>query len=122
MNLVLIALIALAGAIQAQPQQPASIEGIVVKLGTGEPLADASVQLNLEIPEERRFEIPQRQQPRRQARTDSNGRFIFDNVVPGEYRLIATYDGGYVPAEYGQRAATGQGIPFAINAGQKVTG
>src|SRR5213078_4613799 len=54
--------------------------------------------------------------------SDGNGRFILENVTPGKYRLIATYDGGYVPAEYGQRSPTGEGIPFEIAAGQKMTG
>ena len=121
MNLLLIALAAMAGAIQAQPQRPsASIEGVVVKLGTGEPLANASVQLNMEQPPS--SEIPRGEQFHRKAKSDSNGRFIFENVAPGEYRLIATYEGDFVPAEYGQRSPTGEGIPFEIAAGQKMTG
>jgi hypothetical protein len=49
MKLLLTAWIALAAQIGIPAQQPrASIEGVVVKLGTGEPLANASVQLNLE--------------------------------------------------------------------------
>src|SRR5205814_6834271 len=44
-------------------------------------------------------------------------------VLSGEYQLIATHSsGGYVPAEYGQRKATGQGINFQLAAGQKMTG
>lgn len=121
MNLLLIALAAIVGAIQAQPQRAsASIEGIVVKLGTGEPLANASVQLNLEVSDDRRSEP--REQFRRKATSDADGRFIIESVAPGEYRLIATYEGEYVPVEYGQRSPTGQGIPFKIAAGQKMTG
>src|SRR5206468_3397974 len=48
--------------------------------------------------------------------------FLFENVSPGNYRLIATSEGGYVPAEYGQCSPTGQGIGFEIAAGQKMTG
>src|SRR5437762_9841139 len=110
MNMLLIALIALIAGIGGAPQQPrASIEGMVVKLGTGEPLANASVQLNLEDSQDRRSESAERAdsaRPRedfhRTAKSDTNGRFIFANVAPGNYRLIATYEGGYVPAEYGQ--------------------
>src|SRR5436309_1405274 len=97
MNLLLIALAAMAGAIQAQPQQPsASIEGVVVKLGTGEPLANANVQLNLEDSQDRRSESAERgadsARPRedfhRTAKSDTNGRFIFANVAPGNYRDV----------------------------------
>src|SRR5262245_55447676 len=125
MNRLLIALAALLGVIQAQPQQPsASIEGIVVKLGTGEPLSNASVQLNVELPSEGppAASRPPREQPRRTAKSDGNGRFIFESVPPGDYRLIATYEGEFVPTEYGQRSPTGRGIPFGIAGGQKITG
>src|SRR5262245_11640753 len=121
MNLLLFVLVALAGAFQAQPpRSPASIEGVVLKLGTTEPLANATVQLNLEISDDRGYEVERHPPPdtppedlfHRKVSTDSNGRFIFQNVTPGNYRLIATYDGGgYVPAEYGQRSPTGEGIP-----------
>ena len=120
--LLLIVLAALIASAQASPQQPiASIEGVVVKLGTGEPLANASVQLNTEFPgEPSGWNISQ--QVRRTARSDRSGRFVFESVRAGVYRLIATYEGEYVPAEYGQRSPTGEGIPFEIVAGQKMTG
>ena len=122
MNMLLIALITLIARVGAAQQPGASIEGVVVKLGTGEPLANASVQLNLEDSQDRRSESAERgadsARPRedfhRTAKSDTNGRFIFANVAPGNYRLIATYEGGYVPAEYGQRSPTGQGINFEI--------
>jgi protocatechuate 3,4-dioxygenase beta subunit len=126
MNLLLIALAALVSGVQAQPQRAsASIEGIVVKLGTGEPLAGASVQLKIESPDEQlqSSELRARAQFHRTATSDGSGRFIFENAAAGQYRLIATYEGGgYVPVEYGQRSPTGQGIPFEIAAGQKMTG
>ena len=105
------------------PQAPASIEGLVIKLGTGEPFPNAGVQLNLEVaPSDDRPDILPRQDFHRSVKSDRNGRFIFENVAPGNYRLIATYEGGYVPAEYGQRSPTGQGTSFEIAAGQKMTG
>jgi hypothetical protein len=125
MNLLLIAIAAMIGIVQTQPQRPsASIEGIVVKLGTGEALADASVQLNLDIPLEQQLIAPppSRDRLQRTARSDSSGRFIFENVPSGRYRLIATYEGRYVPSEYGQRSPTGEGIPFDVADGQKITG
>jgi protocatechuate 3,4-dioxygenase beta subunit len=132
MNLLLFVLAALTSAFQAlPPRAPSSIEGIVLKLGTTEPLANAVVQLNLEVSDDRLNEVERVPQPdippeelfHRKATTDSNGRFSFENVRPGEYRLIATYEGGgYVPAEYGQRSPTGEGIPFEIVSGQKMAG
>jgi protocatechuate 3,4-dioxygenase beta subunit len=132
MTLLLFALATLAGVFQTQPpRSPASIEGVVLKLGTTEPLPNATVQLTMEVSDDRSYEVephPQQGNPpqdlyHRKAATDSNGRFIFENVTPGAYRLIATYDGGgYVPTEYGQRNPTGEGIPFEIVAGQKMTG
>jgi hypothetical protein len=51
MTRLLIVFVALVSAVQGQPQRPsASIEGVVVKLGTGESLANATVQLNTEVP------------------------------------------------------------------------
>ena len=107
MNLLLFVLAAIGGAFQAQPQRPpSSIEGVVLKLGTTEAIVNANVQLNLEVSDDRRDELERQPQSpdippkgifHRKATADSNGRFIFENVAPGEYRLIATYDGGYVP-------------------------
>ena len=125
MNILSLALIAFITGIASTPQQPpASIEGVVSRLGTGEPLANASVQLNLEDAQsEERPGIPRPIEDfHRTAKSDRNGRFAFENVTPGTYRLIATYDGGYVPAEYGQRSPTGQGTKIEIAAGQKMTG
>ncbi len=125
MNILSMALIALVAGIGLPAQQPpASIEGVVTRLGTGEPLANASVQLNLEDAQsEERPGIPRPIEDfHRTAKSDRNGRFAFESVTPGAYRLIATYDGGYVPAEYGQRSPTGQGSKIEIAAGQKMTG
>ena len=48
MKWLLIALAAIFGPLQTQPQRtPASIEGTVVKLGTVEPLADATANIEL---------------------------------------------------------------------------
>ena len=93
-------------------QAPASVEGVVVKLGSGEPLSAANVQLHPEKglhPDE--FHLYN-------ATTGTDGKFNFNNVAPGVYRLIATRSGGYVPGEYGQRLPTREGIPITISAGQ----
>ena len=54
--------------------------------------------------------------------TAQDGRFSFENVKPGEYRLVALRSGGYVPGEFGQRSATGLGISFELSAGQQMRG
>src|SRR5689334_2093506 len=110
MNFLLMVLVALA------VQQPsASIEGVVVKLGSGEPIPNADVRLGSQSNVPMAGRIPA-------TKTDSSGRFFFDNVSPGTYRVFATTDGGFVPAEYGQRSPTGDGTGLAVAAGQKVTG
>jgi hypothetical protein len=56
------------------------------------------------------------------AVTSPDGRFSFENVKPGEYRLVALKSGGFVPGEFGQRSPTGTGISFEISAGQQMRG
>jgi len=106
-----------------QQPQGASIEGVVVTLGSGEPLADATIQLDLQTKPDSSnpFDVDFSQKSHRFAHSDGAGRFIFENVSPGEYRLIATRSGGYVPGEYGQRTATGNGMPLVVAAGQRMT-
>src|SRR5262245_39001391 len=115
-RILLLALLAQLAGTQQQ-QRGASIDGVVIKLGSGEALPDATVQLNLSGKiEEPRIAVPGRPPEfHRTATTDRNGQFVFENVVPGEYQLIVKYDGGgFVPAEYGQRSPTGKGINFEI--------
>src|SRR4029078_703881 len=87
---------------------------------SGEPIAGATVQLHAEKtgrepgPGDIEFY---------NVKTGADGRFAISNVLPGQYRLIATRNNsGYVPAEYGQRSPTSEGIPFTVAAGQKMTG
>ena len=128
MNMLRIALMALMVQGGGAQQQPASIEGTVVKMGSGEALPDATVQLSLDGKTLDRpgmigppTEIPP-ENFHRTAKTDRNGKFIFEKVLPGEYQLIATRAGGYVPAEYGQRSVSSVGIEFQVTAGQRMTG
>jgi len=117
---------------QPQAPQPASIEGIVVTMGTGQPLAGAKVALdpaeagpgqdgpipcpNVPVPD-----MPEPCGPKI-ATSGTDGRFVLSGINPGTYRLYATRNGGYVPAEFGQRTATGEGISVPLAPGQKMTG
>ncbi len=97
--------------IMAQDRPPLSaVDGVVVRLGTAEALADADVELT------------QTGGPSFRITTGSDGRFTFQNLEPGEYRLTATHDGGFMPTEYGQRNPNGGGIPFTLTNNQRLIG
>jgi hypothetical protein len=117
----------------AQPQQVpsgASIEGIVVDFGSGQPIDGAVVEF-------RRAQGAATAAPRfvvgpsgeiLQApsattfTTGADGKFKFIDPPAGEYRLYVTRIRGYVPGEYGQRTPAGSGTPLTISAGQKMSG
>lgn len=88
-----------------------AVEGEVVKFGTGEPLAEAKVELS-KVGEGTSYTVT----------TGGDGKFAFENVMPGEYRLVSTHADGFMPAEYGQRRPTGAGIPIVLTADQRTTG
>jgi beta-lactamase regulating signal transducer with metallopeptidase domain len=118
---------------------PNSIEGLVVRLGTSEPVSDVDVEL-------RRVEgtassplgplvfppgnfgpgaIVRATYPNpsdiSNVRTKADGKFVFTNLKPGTYRLQAARAGGaYYPAEYGQRSPKGKGYDFQFVEGQSM--
>jgi hypothetical protein len=49
--------------------------------------------------------------------TDRQGRFTFNDLAAGSYRLFAARN-GYVRQEYGQRVPKGQGTPISLAKGQ----
>jgi hypothetical protein len=99
-------------AIAAQAPAPASIEGVAV-------IAEADDAVPNAVMELRRSDNTSVESIF--AATQSNGRFLFRNVPPGRYLLLATRN-GYLPAELGQKSTSGRGIPFVVAAGQQVTG
>jgi hypothetical protein len=89
-----------------QQEIPASgvLEGVVVRIGSNEPLAKASVEL--------------RGAQGAILTTESDGKFVFSNLRPGGYRLIVRRD-GFWTAEYGQRWVDGPGQSITLAANQK---
>jgi Carboxypeptidase regulatory-like domain len=100
------------------PQQAgsASIEGIVAKLGTNDPIPGAVVELSkpggtTNAPSEIQ-----------KVTTGDDGKFAFRNLQPGEYRLVATRAGGtYNPGKYGQRDPQSPGTPLTLSTAQRMT-
>ena len=106
MSVAQLAVVALLAQGPAIPQSPAIVEGTVVRSGTGQPVSGARVQLFrvgrralpglLAGPDRPTLDLDELKPY--SAMTAQDGRFIFDNVKPGEYRLVALRSGGYVPA------------------------
>src|SRR5579862_6917796 len=118
--------------IAATVETSATVEGVVVSAGNGQPLAGARVELFLARPPEpspgrgggRGGDDPLAPDPdrRRSATTAQDGRFLFDQLKPGEYRLLAMRTGGWVPGEFGQRSPTSTGTAFELTVGQQMRG
>lgn len=95
----------------------ASIEGIVVKLGTTEPIPGAVVELS------KPSNTPNTPPEVQKVTTGDDGKFAFRNLQPGDYRMVAMRPGGiYNPARYGQRDPRSPGTPLALSAAQQMTG
>jgi hypothetical protein len=112
-TLGIVLVVLLAGIADAQTpvpsaSTPASIEGVVVRLGTNEPLANATVELRTDAG----LSVG--------TTTDRGGRFLLPNVAPGQYRLLANRS-GYVRTEYAPEKAT-PGSRLTMTSGQRLTG
>src|SRR5215471_12082242 len=125
------------------PPATASIEGVVVRLGTTEPVAGVDVELTREegtaaaplppgaaevlasmllgsgnngplVPAQIASEV-------RYEKTGADGKFAFKNLKEGLYRLVSARIGGtYQPAEFGQRNPQGRGLNFPLAVGQTI--
>src|SRR5437763_8346745 len=93
----------------AQPVS-SSLQGRVVRWGTNEPVAKATVALE---------RVGAGSSAPYVAVTTTDGAFVFATVPAGRYRIIATR-AGFVRAEYGQRWPSGSGTPITIPAGRAV--
>ncbi len=109
-----------------QPRQQtakASIEGSVLRSGSGEPLARAQVTLMRILPppppprpgEPASPPTPAPQIPA--GMTEREGKFSFTDLEPGQYRLRVQRN-GYAQQEYGQKTLTSPGTPINLTAGQ----
>ena len=96
---------------QAAAQARGSITGLIVKMGTGEPVSKAIVTISA-------FNGGRAQSYT--ATTTSTGQYAFQNMEPGQYRLSVTRS-GYVRMEYGARSPNRQGLPLSLGAGQNLT-
>src|SRR5215471_1865779 len=96
---------------QARPQDKASVSGMILKMGTGEPLSKAVVTISA-------FNGGRPQSYT--ATTAMDGRFSFQNLDAGPYRLSATRS-GFVRMEYGARTPNRPGLPINLSPGQRLT-
>jgi protocatechuate 3,4-dioxygenase beta subunit len=128
-------LLMMSSLLSAQPQAGAgSIEGIVVRFGSADPIAGVNVEMRRvegtpdspllpPVYFNGRFSpgatvIPNSPNPADAfyATTGNDGAFRFAALKPGKYRLLAAHpDGIYYPAEYGQRNPRGPGYDFSLD-------
>jgi protocatechuate 3,4-dioxygenase beta subunit len=96
---------------QNRPQDKASITGIILRMGAGDPVSKATVTLSA-------FNGGRSQSYT--ATTTAQGQFSFQNLDPGQYRLSATRS-GFVRMEYGARTPNKPGLPLTLSPGQRMT-
>jgi hypothetical protein len=90
------------------PSTSGTIDGLVLRAGSDEPIAGAQIMIT------RAGAGTVTIAP---VRTDARGRFHFGDLEPGNYRIVAAQN-GFVRQEYGQRAVGLQGTPVDVAAGQ----
>src|SRR3954470_22678635 len=78
----------------------ASIEGVVRRIGSDEPVADAEVTIfRTSEPKNSESEDTPGRAPLPPVRTDRQGKFVIGGLDAGSYRVIAARN-GYVRQEY----------------------
>ncbi len=93
----------------AQQQERCTVEGQVVRAGTGEPLKKVRVVLRKTDARDATYSTS----------TAESGRFVIPNVQPGRYRLSAERN-GYLRMNYGQRRPNQAGTVLTLEPGQRV--
>jgi len=101
---------------ETPPEKKATVEGRVVKAGTGEPLKKARLTLFGAEPS-----TSSAAGSGYGATSDANGRYVIRDVEPGRYRLTAERN-GYVRLAYGQRGfgPNRQGATLTLSEGQRM--
>jgi len=99
------------------PQQPnGSVEGTVLRSGPEDPLPRAQVLLTRIPPPPapgQAITAPNPSSIIPPVVTTEDGKFKFDNLADGQYRIRAIRN-GFAPQEFGQRAANLQGVPLQL--------
>lgn len=95
-----------------------SIEGVVLRAGSDEPIAGARVTIS-SVASRNASCMNAISSAGLSIVSDSQGKFSFKGLVAGPF-CIAAGANGYAKQIYGQRAAIGQGTAINVNAGQTV--
>jgi len=113
----------------ATPTASGAISGRVYAAATGAPIQGATVSLAVDAgldpdsPAVLQLPFTGRAERGPTAVTDAFGRFRFDAVLPGTYRLVVrpgAYRGRYLPMSYGAVRANDAGRPISIRAGEEI--
>jgi len=126
MNSLRAALILLLAQVPApQPARTgtASVEGVIVRLGSNEPVSGVDLELTDTSPAGPPAGVPLPTSTPAPfiGKSGSDGRFAIRNVPSGTYKLVAARIGGlFVPVEYGQRGVLGRGVSFQLGEGQQM--
>jgi hypothetical protein len=95
---------------QVPLQEPASVQGVVLKSGGGGPISGARIELIR----------TDGSTPQSYASiTSADGTFIIPNARPGQYRLAASRS-GFLRREFGQRSRNGYGLSIDLVARQQL--
>jgi len=100
-----------ANPVAEQKKEPAKLEGRVANSVTGEPVRKVTLTLRSIsfVPGSTGVS----------ATSDAEGRFSFENVEPGTYRLSGERP-GFVRQSYGARSSFSSGTPLSVSAGQNI--
>jgi Carboxypeptidase regulatory-like domain len=96
--------------VEGPKEQLCKVSGIVVRAGDSSPLKKATVQL---LAAGQNGESVS-------AHTGEDGKFVFDQIRAGRYRLLVSRN-GYVTQNYGQRKASDPPAILSLSPGQKMS-
>src|SRR5437660_9774848 len=96
-----------------QPKPKSKIEGRLISLANGEPVRKATLRLRgtMTAP------TPSTEVPTYTSTTDNEGKFLFEDIDPGKYTLMAERT-GFVRQTYGASSPTRAGTLLMLDSGQ----